>query len=73
MGKLTLEQEREILDKALAAKKAGNNEEDLRITQQMPLVPWIAKGIKEIFGAEYLKGWDLSEAEAEFGQDWLSK
>ncbi len=37
------------------------------------MVPWVAKGIKEIFGAEYLKGWDLSEAEAEYGKGWLDR
>ena len=38
-----------------------------------PLPPYIAKVIKEKAGAEYLAGWNLSEAEAEFGAGWLNK
>jgi hypothetical protein len=39
-----------------------------------PLPPYIAKVIKEKVGADFLvnSGWNLSEAEAEFGQNWLS-
>jgi ABC-type xylose transport system substrate-binding protein len=73
MAKLTLEQRIEILDKSLAASQSGNDAEALRIGQQKPLTPWIAKAVKEIFGVEYLRGWDLSDAEAEYGQNWLSE
>jgi hypothetical protein len=37
--------------------------------------PYLAKIYKEKVGVEHLinSGWNLSEAEAEFGRDWLSK
>jgi len=38
-----------------------------------PVPPYIAKVIKEKAGVEYLTGWNLSEAEAEFGLGWLSR
>jgi len=36
---------------------------------------YLAKIMKEKMGADFLinGGWNLSEAEAEFGPDWLSK
>jgi hypothetical protein len=40
-----------------------------------PMYPWLAKIIKEKVGADFLRqqGYNLSEAEAEFGSDWLDK
>jgi hypothetical protein len=37
--------------------------------------PYLAKIAKEKIGADFLinGGWNLSEAEAEFGSDWLVK
>jgi hypothetical protein len=37
--------------------------------------PYLAKVAKKTMGADFLinGGWNLSEAEAEFGRDWLSK
>jgi len=37
--------------------------------------PWLAKIMKEKVGVEFFRdgNWNLSEAEAEFGDDWLSK
>jgi hypothetical protein len=73
MTKLTEEQEYEILDKAIDAQKAGDEEEASRLARQLPVPPWLAKAVKEIFGVEYLQGRDLSLAEAEYGSDWLNK
>ena len=73
MSQLTHEERLDILSASLAASARGDHAVALKIAQQEPMVPWVAKGIKEIFGTEYLKGWDLSEAEAEYGQDWLDR
>lgn len=73
MSQLTHEQRLEIVSQSLLAEALGDEAESLRIMQQTPITPWVAKGIKEIFGPEYLEGWDLSEAEAEYGKDWLGK
>jgi len=39
-----------------------------------PMPPYIAKVMKEKVGADFLinGGFNLSEAEAEFGRDWLT-
>ncbi len=71
MSQFTHEERLELVSQSLAAASRGDYEESLRITRQRPLTPWIAKGIKEVFGAEYLEGWDLSAAEGEYGKDWL--
>jgi hypothetical protein len=73
MSRLTHEERLEQVSQSLAAVARGDYDESLRITQQRPLTPWIAKSIKEVFGQEYLSGWDLSAAEAEYGQNWLSQ
>ena len=38
-----------------------------------PLLPYLAKVIKEKVGLDFLlsTGWNMSEVEAEFGPDWL--
>jgi hypothetical protein len=43
--------------------------------KQTPLQPYLAKFVKEHLGADFLinLGWNLSEAEAEYGPGWLSK
>jgi hypothetical protein len=53
--------------------QAGKSEEAAAIRQKTPIEPWLAKAIKEVEGAEFVRncGWDLSEVEAEFGHDWL--
>lgn len=73
MSQLTHEQRMELVYKSIDAAARGDKKEAVRLAKQKPLTPWIAKGVKEIFGAEYLAGWDLSEAEAEYGKDWLNR
>lgn len=73
MSQLSYEKRMDILTRSLAASARGDDEEALRIAREKPLTPWVAKATKDIFGAEYLEGWDLSDAEAEYGKDWLNK
>ena len=70
---LTHDERMDILTRSLEASARGDDAESLRIAQEKPITPWVAKGIKEIFGAEYLAGWDLSAAEAEYGKDWINR
>jgi hypothetical protein len=73
---MTLDEKFEIADKALEFKNAGNMEEYIRIMrQELPLAPYLAEFAKSHLGADFLikGGFNLSEAEAEFGQDWLTK
>jgi hypothetical protein len=41
----------------------------------IPMPPYLAKIYKEKVGVKQLieSGWNLSEAEVEFGPDWLSR
>jgi hypothetical protein len=70
---MTLDEKLAISNKAFRLMDAGDEEGGIRLMKTAPLPPYIAKVIKEKAGAEYLAGWNLSEAEAEFGSGWLNK
>ena len=72
---MTLDEKLAISVKASALWQAGDGEGFSRIMKTAPLPPYLAKVYKEKIGAEHLQksGWNLSEAEAEFGSDWLSR
>jgi len=55
--------------------EAGDREGYSRLTRSIPMPPYLAKVFKEKVGVDFLinGGFNLSEAEAEFGQDWLTK
>jgi hypothetical protein len=61
--------------KALELKKQGKSEEAKELEHQIPLPPYLAKWAKKRFGAEALikTGWNLSEADAEYGPGWLTR
>ena len=70
---MTLDEKLAIACKAAALHDAGDEEGASRLIKTAPLPFYIAKVIKEKVGVDYLinSGWNLSEAEAEFGSDWL--
>ena len=72
---MTIGEKLDISIRSIALKKAGDTEGADRLLKTAPLPSYIAKIIKERVGADYLvnSGWNLSEAEAEFGSDWLSR
>jgi hypothetical protein len=70
---MTLDEKLAIGCKAAELRKAGDEEGAIRLMKTTPIPPYIAKVIKEKAGAEYLAGWNLSEAEAAFGPGWLNK
>ena len=72
---MTLDEKLTISCRAAELRKAGDREGYHRLMMTTPLPPYIAKVIKEKVGIDYLinSGWNLSEAEVEFGTDWLSK
>jgi hypothetical protein len=45
------------------------------LREEIPLAPYLAGFAKKRLGPDFLinGGFNLSEAEAEFGEDWLSK
>jgi hypothetical protein len=72
---MTLEEKLRVSNKAIALKKAGDREGYERLMKTIPVPPFIVKVIKEKLGVEFIlkDEWNLSEAEAEFGSDYLSK
>ena len=72
---MTLDEKLAISNKAIAIIQAGNEEAGRRLLRTVPMPSYLAKVMKEKMGADFLikGGYNLSEAEAEFGPDWLSK
>jgi hypothetical protein len=72
---MTLDEKLAISNKACALWHSGDKEGFHRVIKTAPMPPYLAKVAKEKMGVDFLinGGWNLSEAEAEFGHDWLSK
>ena len=72
---MTMEEEAAIALKAFELKKQGKPEECKRMIKTLPLQPYLAKFVKDHLGADFLLnlGWNLAEANAEYGTDWLTK
>jgi len=70
---MTLDEKLAISMKACALRQAGDREGFHRVIRTAPMPPYLAKIFKEKVGAKPLleSGWNLSEAEAEFGSGWL--
>jgi hypothetical protein len=70
---VTLHEHLEVGVKVIELEKQGKFEEAQALLHTMPLPAYLAKWAKKRFGAEALiaTGWNLSEAEAEYGSDWL--
>lgn len=75
MPQLTHEQKSALVDASLAAAERGDRQEERRLLRKLPLAPHLAKAAKEIWGKEFLlkEGYDLSEAEAAYGPNWLER
>jgi len=72
---MTLDEKLAISNKAFELLDAGDREGFSRLLRTAPMPPYLAKMYKEKMGVKQLieSGWNLSEAEAEFGPDWLNK
>ncbi len=70
---MTLEEKWALLDAIEEAEESGNAEEAGRLMRELPLAPGLAQIAKEMYGKDYLvtRGYNLSEANAEFGDGWL--
>jgi len=71
---MTFDEKLAISNKACLLLQAGDREGYRNLMKKIPIPPYLAKVLKEKVGADIIKigGWDLSEVEAEFGQDWLN-
>ncbi|MDR0637402.1 MAG: hypothetical protein LBG27_00610 [Spirochaetaceae bacterium] len=75
-GRLLTEREKaDISMQVFALEDAGRKAEADVLVKTLPLPPYLAKIMKEKIGADYLieSGWNLAEAEAAFGSDWLTR
>ncbi len=74
-GLMTLAEKAALLDAISDAEHAGDEDEAERLMMKLPLAPGMAKIGKEMYGREFLleNGYNLSEANAEFGDGWLDK
>jgi len=72
---MTLDEKLDIALESIALKEAGDEEGASRLLRTAPMPPYLAKVMKEKVGVDFLinGGWNLVEAEAEFGNGWLSK
>ena len=61
----------------LEAIKAGDGKKAVELVRdfQIPVAPHLAMAIKKVMGAQHLidRGYNLSEAEAKYGKDWLTE
>ena len=72
---MTLHEKLAIGMKAIELEKQGKFEEALEVEKLIPLPPYLAKWAKKRLGAQFLieNGWNLAEAEEEYGPNWLTK
>ena len=72
---MTLHEKLQLGVKSIELEEQGKFEEAKRVSRQIPLAPYLAKFLKDHLGTEALLqgGWNLAEAEEEYGSDWLSK
>jgi hypothetical protein len=71
---MSFEEKMKIVMKSIELKHEGKTEEaSLLMRQELPMTPYLAQIAKDVLGADFLirNGYNLSEAEAEYGQDWL--
>jgi hypothetical protein len=72
---MTLDEKLAIGMNAIEQKNQGNLDEYERISKTIPLPPYLAKWAKDHLGVDFLieGGWNLAEADAEYGSDWLNQ
>jgi len=71
---MSLDEKLSITLRAFELLDAGDREGYNRLIRTAPMPPYLAKVAKKTMGADFLiqGGYNLSEAEAEFGYDWLN-
>jgi hypothetical protein len=72
---MTLDEKLDIVMQEIELRKQGKVEEGMKLfREKVPMAPCLAKAAKEFCGADFLiqNGYNLTEAEAEFGPDWLT-
>jgi hypothetical protein len=72
---MTLKEKLAIGVQSIELEKQGKKVEAEKLRKSIPLQPYLAKFIKDYIGLDALltSGWNLSEAEAEYGTKWLTQ
>jgi hypothetical protein len=72
---MTLHEKLVIGAKSIELEKQGKLKEAEKLMKSTPLEPFLAKFYKDYLGLDALlnSGWNLSEAEVEFGSTWLTQ
>jgi hypothetical protein len=72
---MTVAEQVAIARKANALRAEGKTAEATALDRSIPTPAYLAKVFKDKVGADFLiqGGWNLAEAEAEFGSDWLTR
>ena len=72
---MTISEKLAITGRAFELLDAGDKEGYDRTIRLIPMPPYMAQAAKDTIGVDFLLngGWNLSEVEAEFGADWLSR
>jgi hypothetical protein len=70
---MTLEEKLDLRVKSLELEKLGKITEAEQLRKQIPIAPYLLKFYRDHLGLDALlkTGWNLSEAAAEYGPDWL--
>jgi hypothetical protein len=71
---MTFEEKLHLNVKCIELEKQGKLKEASEIQKHIPLPAYLAKWAKDHMGSDFVRnlGWDLSEAEAEYGKSWLN-
>jgi hypothetical protein len=72
---MSLHDKLDIGMKAIELDKQGEHAEAVKLFHTTPLAPYLAKFYRDYIGADELRksGWNLTEAEAAFGPEWLDE
>jgi hypothetical protein len=72
---MTEKEKAAITVRACALHNAGKKDEAMVLFKSLPMPPFLARVMKEKAGPGYLinSGWNMTEAEAAFGQGWLTQ
>jgi hypothetical protein len=70
---MSLDEKLDLSIKSGELRRQGKIAEAEKVLKQAPLPSYLAEWAKEHMGKDFLikGGWNLSEAEAEFGSGWL--
>ena len=72
---MRIKEQLSILVKMMALEDEGKQDEAFELQKQIPLPHYMGKYAKEFLGVDWFKncGWDLSEVEAVYGKDYITK